>query len=156
MGEVSFRFKNYTTKQCKTCEKRPLCTKSAANGKQVRRSEFTDNIENNKNRIEHSEKLYKRRQAIVEHPYGNIKRQWGFNYIMTKRTIERAEADLGLIMNAYNLRRLINIVGINELIKHLENQGFVLASKKPLYRFILSILRHLNAEPKYYHYFQAA
>ncbi|MDI9537402.1 MAG: IS1182 family transposase, partial [Bacteroidota bacterium] len=90
-GEVSYRFRNYTTPQCKTCKVRPLCTKSAANGKQVRRSEYADNIENNKKRVLNSEKLYKRRQAIVEHPYGTIKRQWGFNYIITKKYIERAE-----------------------------------------------------------------
>ncbi len=27
---------------------------------------------------------YKRRQAIVEQPFGTIKRQWGFSYILTK------------------------------------------------------------------------
>lgn len=119
LGEVSFRFKNYTTKQCKTCKVRELCTKSAANGKQVRRSEYTKNIENNKNRLLKSEKLYKRRQAIVEHPYGTIKRQWGFNYIITKKYFERAEADFGLIMTAYNLRRIFNIVSIERLMEHL-------------------------------------
>jgi hypothetical protein len=31
------------------------------------------------------------RQAIVEHPYGVIKRQWDFYYIMTKKTIKRAQ-----------------------------------------------------------------
>lgn len=118
LGEVSYRFKNYTTKQCKTCKARELCTKSAANGKQVRRSEYTENIENNKKRLLKSEKLYKRRQAIVEHPYGTIKRQWGFNYIITKKYFERAEADFGLIMTAYNLRRIFNIVGIEKLMEY--------------------------------------
>jgi len=119
-GEVSYRFRNYTTPQCKTCKVRPLCTKSAANGKQVRRSEYADNIENNKKRVLNSEKLYKRRQAIVEHPYGTIKRQWGFNYIITKKYIERAEADFGFIMTAYNLRRIINIVGMKRLWEYME------------------------------------
>ncbi len=53
---------------------------------------------------------YKQRQAIVEHPYGTIKRQWGFSYIMTKKTKQRAEADVGLIFTAYNLRRLMTII----------------------------------------------
>jgi len=55
-------------------------------------------------------KEYQRQQAIVEHPYGIIKRQWGFNYIMTKKTIKRAPADVGFIFISYNLRRLLNIV----------------------------------------------
>lgn len=119
MGQTSYRFRNYTTKQCKKCKVRPLCTKSAANGKQVRRSEFAKNIENNRKRVTESEKLYKRRQAIVEHPYGTIKRQWGFNYIITKKYIERAEADFGFTMTAYNLRRIINTVGLKEFIKYM-------------------------------------
>jgi hypothetical protein len=59
--------------------------------------------------------LYRRRQAIVEHPYGIIKRQWGFSYIMTKKSIERASADIGLIFIAYNLRRIMNIIGQQKL-----------------------------------------
>ncbi|MBK6612506.1 MAG: hypothetical protein IPG29_17160 [Sphingobacteriales bacterium] len=45
--------------------------------------------------------MYKLRQQIVEHPYGTIKRQWGYSYIITKRGIERAAADVG---GAYNDR----------------------------------------------------
>ncbi len=120
-GEIAYRFRNYTTPKCKKCEVRPLCTKSAANGKQVRRSEFATNIENNQKRILNSEKLYKRRQAIVEHPFGTIKRQWGFNYIVTKQGMHRASADFGFIMVAYNLRRLINRIGLNELKQYLES-----------------------------------
>ena len=39
-----------------------------------------------------------------------FKRQWGFNYIMTKKTIKRASVDVGFIFTCYNLRRLLNIV----------------------------------------------
>ena len=51
---------------------------------------------------------YKKRQAIVEHPFGTVKRQWGFDYIIKKRTSETASADFGLIALAYNLKRIIN------------------------------------------------
>jgi hypothetical protein len=34
-----------------------------------------------------------------------------FNYIITKRSIERASADAGFMMTHYNLRRLMNIIG---------------------------------------------
>ena len=72
-----------------------------------------------KERIERNKNYYRRRQAIVEHPYGTVKRQWGFNYIMTKKTIKRAEADVGLIFTAYNIRRLINIIGLKLLMSYL-------------------------------------
>jgi hypothetical protein len=64
--------------------------------------------------------LYKQRQAIVEHPYGTIKRQWGFSYIMTKNSSKRASADVGFMMTAYNLRRIINILGIERFRKYLQ------------------------------------
>jgi hypothetical protein len=37
-------------------------------------------------------------QSIVEHPYGSIKRQWGFDHIITKKALKRASADAGLIL----------------------------------------------------------
>lgn len=151
-GEVSYRFRNYTTPQCKTCEVRPLCTKSVANGKQVRRSEYADNIENNKKRVLNSEKLYKRRQAIVEHPYGTIKRQWGFNYIITKKYIRRAEADFGFIMTAYNLRRLINLIGLKKLQGYLAEIFALLCAKIARFKLFLShlnqIMKRIMNEPK--------
>jgi len=155
-GEVSFRFKNYTTPQCRKCEVRELCTKSALNGKQVKRSEYAENIENNKNRIEKSEKLYKRRQAIVEHPFGTLKRQWGFNYIITKKFVERAEADFGLSLTTYNLRRIINIIGFNTLMDYLKTVVFKLNQKIALFRFKLAIFRNLFIKIKTYYYLQTA
>ena len=56
------------------------------------------------------------RHAIVAHPFGTIKRQWGFDHIMTKKTKERASADVGFIFIAYNLKRIMNIIGIARLI----------------------------------------
>ena len=151
-GEVSYRFRNYTTPQCKTCEVRPLCTKSAVNGKQVRRSEYAEHIENNKKRVLTSEKLYKRRQAIVEHPFGTIKRQWGFNYIITKKYIRRAEADFGFIMTAYNLRRIINIIGLKKLQGYLAEVFAILCAKIARFELFLShlnqIIKRKMKEPK--------
>jgi hypothetical protein len=78
-----------------------------------------DLIDANKQRITDQLALYRRRQAIVEHPYGVIKRQWGFYYVMTKKTIEHATADIGMIFIAYNLRRIFNIIGKAALSKYL-------------------------------------
>ena len=54
--------------------------------------------------------LYRRRQAIVEHPYGTIKRYWGLSYMVTKKGMERAAADVGLMFTAYTLKRIMNIL----------------------------------------------
>jgi hypothetical protein len=42
---------------------------------------------------------------------------------MTKKTIDRAESDTGLILIAYNLRRIINIIGFKTLLKYLMERG---------------------------------
>jgi len=115
----TYRFKRYTTKECKTCPVKPECSK-AKYGKAIQRSEYTELINRNKKRIEKNKDYYHRRQAIVEHPYGTIKRQWGFSYISTKKGKERASADVGFMFIAYNIRRIMNIVGKNALKKYLE------------------------------------
>jgi len=55
----------------------------------------------------------------VEHPYGTIKRQWGFNYILPKKGIARAGSDVGFMFIAYNLRRIGNILTMNVLKEYL-------------------------------------
>ena len=106
----TYKFKRYTTRDCMSCPVKSECSK-AKYGKGIQRSEYQEYINKNKERILKNQNYYRRRQAIVEHPYGTIKRQWGFNYVMTKKTIHRASADVGLVFTAYNLRRILNIIG---------------------------------------------
>jgi transposase len=106
----NYRFKQYKTNKCKNCPARALCTTSKINGKVIQRSEFTQYIEQNAKRVLENPQAYKRRQAIVEHPYGTMKRQWGFDHIITKQTKLRASADVGFIFIAYNLTRIWNII----------------------------------------------
>ena len=115
----TYYFKRYTTKACIECPVKEQCSK-AKYGKGIQRSEYQEYINKNKERIEQNPDYYRRRQAIVEHPYGTIKRQWGFNYIITKKQKQRASADAGLMLTAYNLRRIMNIIDQKELKKYLE------------------------------------
>lgn len=150
-------FKQYRTSRCKNCPVRPKCTKSALNGKIIQRRKYAKNIEENKIRMEKNPATYKRRQAIVEHPYGTIKRQWGFSYITTKKSIKRASADVGLIFMAYNIRRLINILGKNELKNYLEKVVFSISGLKQdlglnllrfkAFKFCLSMIKSLFESP---------
>ena len=121
---ATHKFKRYATKACKTCQVKAECTK-AGYGRIVQRSEYKGLIESNKKRTEKNKNYYRRRQAIVEHPYGTIKRQWGFSYIMTKKYKKRAEADIGLIFTAYNLRRIMNIIGTDVLKEYLKDLIFL-------------------------------
>jgi transposase len=117
----AYYFKRYATKACRSCSVKNQCTK-ATRGKGVHRSEYHEYIQHNKEQVELNKALYKQRQAIVEHPYGTIKRQWGFSYIITKNSSKRASADVGLMMTAYNLRRIMNILGIERLRELLQDR----------------------------------
>ena len=110
-----YRVKQYKTKNCKDCPVKNQCTK-AKYQRIIERHEFAEALEKNKQNIADNPKIYVQRQAIVEHPFGTMKRQWGFDHIMTKKGKKRASADVGLIFIAYNLRRIINIIGVDELI----------------------------------------
>ena len=124
----TYRFKRYTTKACMSCAVKDQCSK-AKYGKGIQRSEYQEYINKNKERIGQNQDYYRRRQAIVEHPYGTIKRQWGFSYILTKKYKSRASADVGFMFIAYNIRRIMNILGKNELGKYLKEVAFLFPSK---------------------------
>jgi len=112
------KIQHFKTKECQHCPAKSMCTKNK-DGKVLERSEYADNIEQNRINIESNPDLYKRRQSIVEHPYGTIKRQWGFSYIMTKHSMKHASADVGFMFIAYNLRRIMNILGNDGLKEYL-------------------------------------
>lgn len=117
-GKTDNHIKQYKTNACKNCPSISSCTKSDR-GRIIERNEHAEYYDTNKKNIEANPDLYKRRQSIVEHPYGTIKRQWGFSYIMTKKTMKHASADVGFMFVAYNLRRIINILGIDGLKEYL-------------------------------------
>lgn len=150
----TYRFKRYTTKACRTCKAKPECSKAHC-GKAIQRSEFQEYVDRNKNLINQNKQLYRKRQQIVEHPYGTIKRQWGFNYIITKKYIQRAEADFGLIMTAYNIRRIINIIGARNLGKYMKGvfQHFLLKIKRfQLFLSQINQIRNKTIKTIYYTY----
>lgn len=114
-GKTTVRVKHYKTDKCHICLMASRCTSNQSGQRVIERSEYAPYYEANAKRMATKEHLYKRRQAIVEHTYGILKRQWGFYYISTKKTIQHAAADVGLMFTALNLRRIMNIIPQNEL-----------------------------------------
>jgi len=117
-----YLMQQFKTRACKACPVKALCTKNPR-GRLIERTEFTPYMEQNRLNIENNKELYRRRQAIVEHPFGVMKRQWGFYYILSKKGMARANADVGFIFIAYNLRRLINILGKEVFRKYLNTNA---------------------------------
>ena len=122
---------HFKTTACKQCPVINRCTKNTGGrGRVIERSEFQKYVDQNKKNIEGQPETYKKRQAIIEHTYGIIKRQWGFYYITTKRGIKRASADVGLMMTAFNLRRIFNLLDKNALNEFLKKLVFIFYSSK--------------------------
>jgi transposase/IS5 family transposase len=117
-NETSFRFKTYRTAACKSCALRTSCTKLSR--RIVQRSEYQDAVDINDNNIKKNPQYYKRRQAIVEHPFGTIKRHWGFTHTLVKG-LEKVNGEMNLIMFCYNFMRTKNILGFEKMMKSIEN-----------------------------------
>ena len=130
-----YHVKHYKTSACKSCPVLTLCTKNKK-GRLIERSEYQPYIEQNKRNIENNPTTYKKRQAIIEHTYGIIKRQWGFYFVSTKKGIKRASADVGLMFTALNLRRLINIIDKEALKKFLGELVFSFFAHTSLFKRI--------------------
>ena len=150
-----YTVKHYKTNACDTCTARALCT-TAVKGKLVERTEYAPYIEINRCNIEANTATYKKRQSIVEHPYGTIKRQWGFDHIITKKWIKRASADVGLMFTAYNLRRLMNIIDKNVFNKFLQELASLILKKTALPKLIIFKLSSLFLRNRFAEQFKQA
>jgi hypothetical protein len=62
---------------------------------------------------EHPEKMRQRRET-VEHPFGTIKARMGATHLLMK-TLPRVAAEMARVL-AYNLTRLMNIIGVRPLL----------------------------------------
>src|SRR5690625_230437 len=140
------KMKQYRTDACKTCPAYGLCTRAKnKRGRVIGRSVYAHLLEKNKQRMKEHYEIYQKRQAIVEHPFGTIKRQWGFDHVMTKKTKARASADMGLVFAAYNLRRIFNILNPEVLKKHLSIPDLYFCSYRTYFEPVCRIV-FLGAE----------
>jgi hypothetical protein len=57
----------------------------------------------------------KLRKSLVEHPFGTIKRWMDHGYFLT-RGLTKGRGDMSRTIFVYNLKRVINIIGVKELI----------------------------------------
>jgi transposase len=118
--------KQYKTSGCRTCPCHTKCTSSPrGRGRIIQRSIYQDAVEANNARVIQEKEKYRRRQEMVEHPFGIVKRQWGYDHVLMKG-IDKVEAESNLIFLCYDLRRVIKILGIKALIKRLQEISLLL------------------------------
>jgi transposase len=131
--ETSYRFKTYRTNACKTCTLKHQCTKLPK--RIIQRSEYQDAVDINDNNIKQNPQYYKRRQAIVEHPFGSIKRHWGYTHTLLKG-LQKVNGEMNLIMFCYNFMRTKNILGFEKMLQTIKNW-------QPDYSRIVCVLKKL-------------
>jgi IS5 family transposase len=99
-------------KACRACALRPRCTKDV---RAVSRLENEDALDRMAERLKARPEILERRREIVEHPFGSIK-QWMNQGAFLMRRLEKVRAEFSLTALVYNLRRALNILGMEKLM----------------------------------------
>ena len=105
---------NYVNKlACDDCTLRPRCT--GGRFRTVSRLENEAVLDRMQDRMAKRPDVLDRRRETVEHPFGTIK-QWMNQGAFLMRGLENVRAEFSLTALAYNLRRVLNLVGFPELM----------------------------------------
>jgi len=122
-GEVVF----YNSEACKVCSCR--CTKEKRGFRYkfvMAESDFKKEY-NDKDlivrqvHIKPNKEIYNQRKSLSEHPFGTIKRSMDSGYCLLKGKT-KVTAEFSLIFLAYNLKRVINIIGSKKLREFIKNR----------------------------------
>ena len=98
-------------KACRACQLRPRCTNDA---RSVFRLENEDVLDRMAERLRARPAILDRRREVVEHPFGSIK-QWMYQGAFLMRGLANVRAEFSLTALAYNLRRALNILGVEAM-----------------------------------------
>jgi transposase len=105
--------RRYRTNACQRCFIKHDCTTSKE--RLISRWEHEHILEAVQRRLdEHPEKMRQRRET-VEHPFGTIKARMGATHFLMK-TLPRVASEMALHVLAYNLTRVMNMMGIGPLM----------------------------------------
>lgn len=121
-GRKPKRFQEYIMRNngCVDCPFRAKCQTSKSieinKQKNIKRYEHEEYKIESDNRVKANKEYYKKRKAIVEHPFGTFKRSMHFTYFLLKG-LEKVNTEFKLICSCYNIKRLINLKGIKWLIE---------------------------------------
>ena len=72
-------------------------------------------VEEMQARLDHAPEIMRIRRQTVEHPFGTIKAWMGATHFLT-RTIERVSTEMSLHVLAYNMKRVIKLIGSEALM----------------------------------------
>jgi transposase len=105
--------RRYWTTACQTCSLKSQCTPGPE--RRITRWEHEHLLEAVQQRLDANPEAMRQRRETVEHPFGTMKARMGATHFLTK-TLPKVAAEMALSVLAYNLTRVMNIVGIKPLI----------------------------------------
>jgi transposase len=115
--ENGLRLRRYWTNACRTCTLKSRCTPAVQ--RRITRWEHEDVLEAVQRRLDGDPQAMRRRRETVEHPFGTIKARMGATHFLMK-TLPRVAAEMALHVLAYNLTRVMNIMGPGRLISTIQ------------------------------------
>jgi transposase len=143
---------------CKACPLKDQCLPDKTPHKRIFRWEHEDVIDEYKNfmQTEKAKALVKRRSAIVEHPFGTIKRRLGWDHYLV-RGKQKVLGETSLIMFTYNFARVLKILGhdlFKRVMKAIQNSTLddlreeIEARIRLLLRLLENLFRNGRLNPK--------
>jgi hypothetical protein len=103
----------YWSSACTRCSIRRACTTD--HYRRINRWEHEDVVERMQRRIDGMPQAGRLRRQTVEHTFGTLKSWMGATHFLT-RTLPRVRTEMSLLVLAYNLKRVMQIVGVQPLI----------------------------------------
>ena len=97
-----------------TCALKPRCTPDKV--KRLKRWEHEGVLDTMQARLDHMPEAMTIRRQTVEHPFGTLKAWMGSTHFLT-RTLEKVKTEMSLQVLAYNMKRMINILGVSPLMQ---------------------------------------
>jgi len=107
----------YTTSKCLTCPIKHRCTTNRR-GRRITRWVDEKFLEDMARRVRARPEVMRRRQQLSEPPFGTIKRAMGHSYFLM-RGLNKVGAEMSLTILSYNIKRVINILGVKKMIEAL-------------------------------------
>jgi len=111
--EKGMTMSRYWSSNCPRCPIKEKCTPS--DYRRVSRWEHQSVLDDMQARLDHAPDSMRIRRQTVEHPFGTIKLWMGSAHFLTK-TLDRVSTEMGLHVLAYNLKRVMKILGNDALI----------------------------------------
>jgi transposase len=111
--EHRLQIHKYWSSACPQCSMKSQCT--TGTNRRIARWEHEDVLERMQHRLSKRPDVARVRRQTVEHPFGTLKAWMGATHFLT-RTLPKVRTEMSLHVLAYNMKRMMQIMGIRSLI----------------------------------------